>query len=176
MKIRCDLHVNGGSRKLLLVPGPNEPPSHLALKLAAYLLFWDQEPIVDASTKTPALAQYEFLPDVVCLDDAGDIKLWVECGTATMHKLSKLIRRLPVGRGRIVVLKETARDAQRLRREVDEQLEKAHRVEILFWPGTSFQDWLRAIGEKTEVYGEASERMINAVVNEQPVLAEFASA
>ncbi len=166
MKLRCDLHVNGGSRKLLLVPGPNEPDEHLALKLAAYLLFWDREPIMAATTKTPALAQYEFLPDVLGLDEAGDIRLWVECGTATMHKLGKLTRRL--SRGRIVVLKTTSREAERLRRDVGDQLDKPHRVEILAWPGSSFRDWTNAVGERTEVYGEASELSINAVVNERP--------
>ncbi len=176
MKIRCDLHVNGGSRKLLLVSRPNEPAEHLGLKLAACLLFWDQEPIVDASTKTPALADYEFLPDVVALDDAGDIKVWVECGTSTMNKLLKLTRRVPVGRGRIVVLKETQRDAERLRREVTAQLDKPERVEILYFPEGAFRDWTSALGERTEVYGEASELMINAVVNDRPVLAEFLRA
>ena len=53
MKLRCDLNVNGGERKLLIVQGPNEPESHLALKLAACLLFWDSEPLVDASVKLP---------------------------------------------------------------------------------------------------------------------------
>lgn len=171
MKIRCDLHVNGGSRKLLLVAGPNEPGEHLALKLAAYLLFWDEEPIVDASTKTPALAQYKFLPDLVALDEAGDIKLWVECGTATIHKLTKLTKRL--SQARIVVLKETERDAARARKDFEEQLDKPGKVEILAWPGKSFRDFVGAVGEKTEVYGEAGGLMINGVVNETPVLAEF---
>ncbi len=171
MKIRCDLHVNGGSRKLLLVPGPNEPGEHLALKLAAYLLFWDEDPIVDASVKTPALSQFEFLPDVLGLDEGGDIKLWVECGTATMHKLGKLVKRL--SQARIVVLKESERDASRARKDVEEHLDKPQRVEILAWPGKGFREWVESVGEKTEVYGEAGGLMINAVVNERPALVEF---
>ena len=168
MKLRCDLHVNGGSRKLLIVQGPNEPEEHLALKLAACVLFWDKEPLLDASAKTPALAQYDFLPDVLGLDEAGGIALWVECGSSTMNKLSKLTRRVPAGQGRIVVLKATARDADRLRSEVSEQLDKPQRVEIIAWPGTSFKEWTAAVGEKTEIYGEASELSINAVVNQIP--------
>lgn len=173
MRLRCDLNVNGGSRKLVLMTGPNELDSHLPLKLAACLLFWDQEPIVDASTKTPALANYDFLPDVVALDDSGAIKLWVECGSTTLNKLTKLCRRVPEGQGRIVVLKETLRDAQRLRRDVEAQLDKPHRVEILYWPESSFSAWCAALSEKAEVFGEASESMINAVVNETPVCVEF---
>lgn len=171
MKLRCDLHVNGGARKLLIVQGPNETGSHLALKLAAYLLFWDLDPIVDASAKTPALASFEFLPDVLALDEGGEVKLWVECGSVTLHKLLKLTRRLP--RARLVVLKETRREAERLRQDLVEQLDRQERVEILAWPDGQFRAWLAALREKTEVYGEAGGLLLNVVVNETPVAAEL---
>lgn len=164
MKLRCDLHVNGGTRKLLIVQGPNEPEEHLALKLAGCLLFWNFDPIIDAGVKIPALAQYEFLPDVLGLDEGGEIKLWVECGSTTMNKLGKLTRRL--SRGRIVVLKTNTRDAERLRRDCQDQLDKPDRIEICSWPGKTFRDWAAAVGENTAIYGEASELSLNAVVNE----------
>ena len=80
MNLRCALHVNGGERKLHLALGPNEKEEHLALKLAACLLFWDLEPIVDASPKHPALLGQEYLPDVLAVDAAGEAVLWVDCG------------------------------------------------------------------------------------------------
>lgn len=175
-RVRCELNVNGEARKLLLVGGVNETPEHLPLKLAAYLLFWSFEPIVGATTKLPALSQYEFLPDLVALDPGGDIKLWVECGSTTMHKLGKLASRVPEGRGRIVVVKENPRDAERLRREVDAQLDKARRVEIVHFPEGAWKPWLAAVGEKAEFYGEASELMINGVLNDAPVLLELERA
>lgn len=171
MKLRCDLHINGGSRKLILATGPNEKDELLALKLAAYLFFWDRDPKIDASVKTPALAQYEFLPDLIALDASGTIALWVECGSATMHKLGKLIRRLPYGR--IVVLKEDARGAKRLRADCEANLDKPSRVEILAFPDGAFREWAACLAEKTEVYGESTERMLNGVVNERPVLLEL---
>ncbi|HAM34619.1 MAG TPA: hypothetical protein DEB40_03070 [Elusimicrobia bacterium] len=171
MKLRCDLHVNGGARKLVLVPGINESTEHLALKLAAYLLFWAEDPIVDAGTKNPALANYEFLPDLMALDEDGSIKLWVECGSTTMHKLKKLTRRLP--RGRIVVLKETERDGQKLREDLLTQLDRQQRVEIFAWPGSLFRDWVCCLLEKTEVYGESGGLLLNIVVNEHPFVAEL---
>ena len=173
MKLRCDLNVNGGSRRLLIVQGPSEPEDHLALKLAAFLLFWDKEPIIDASTKTPALAQYEFLPDVLCLDAAGDISAWIECGSSTMNKLTKLTRRIPKGNGRIVVLKTTERDAERLRGDMAQQLDRPERVEVLAWPGSSFKEWAAAVAEKTEVYGDAAESSLNVVLNQTPFAVDF---
>jgi uncharacterized protein YaeQ len=167
VKLRCELAVNGGERKLLICQGVNEADDHPALKLAAYLMYWDSEPLLDASPKLPALAAFDFLPDLIALDDAGDIKLWVECGSTTMNKLQKLTRRVPLGRGRIVVLKTNERDARRLREELDAAHDKAERIEIFAWPGGSFKDWLSAVGERTEVFGEASEGSLNAVVNER---------
>jgi uncharacterized protein YaeQ len=172
VNLRCELTVNGDSRKLLIVQGPNEPEEHLALKLSGYLLFWDHDPIVGAGTKLPALSEYEFLPDLLALDDAGEIALWVECGSSTMNKLNKLTRRL--SRGRIVVLQPTAREAERLRQDCEAQLDKPHRIEILAWPGTSFKDWTRAVTERTEIYGESSEASLNAVVNEKPFSIDLA--
>lgn len=171
MKIRCDLHVNGGARKLLLVPGPNESGEHLALKLAAYLLFWDRSPIVAASAKHPALADQEFLPDLMALNDAGEIDLWVDCGSTTMNKLTKLTRRLPWAR--LVVIKTNEREAARLRKDMAAKLDRPERIEVLAWPGTQFKDWVGALREKTEVYGEGGGLMLNAVVNEHPFVAEF---
>lgn len=173
MKIRCDLHVNGGQRKPYLVSGPNEPDEHLAHRLAAYILFWDYEPMLDATPKLPALANFEFLPDLLGLDEGGAIKLWVECGTVTMHKLTKLTRRAP--RARIVVMKESEREAERLRHDLLAQFDRPERVEILAWPGLSYREWLGAISDKVEAFGEASGHMINGVVNERPVLVEFRS-
>ena len=171
MKIRANLCINGGERSTLLVSGPSELDAHLAHKLAAYILFWDYEPLLDASVKTPALADYEFLPDLIALDESGAGRLWVECGTTTMHKLTKITRRMP--RARVVILKETEREAARLRKDLESQFDRPEKVEILAWPDGAFKDWLRLVADKTEAFGEASGNMINAVVNEVPVLVEF---
>lgn len=171
MKIRCDLHINDGSRKPYLVSGPNEPDEHLAHKLAAYILFWDYEPMLDATAKTPALAQFEFVPDLLGLDEGGGLKLWVECGTVTRHKLTKITRRAPGCR--IVVMKENEREAARLRSELEEQFDRPERVEILAWPQGCYRQWVRAVAGKTEAFGETSGQMINAVLNEQMFVVEF---
>lgn len=173
MNIRANLSINGGERSTLLVRGPNELDSHLAHKLAAYILFWDYEPLLDASVKTPALADYEFLPDLIALDDAGAGRLWVDCGTTTMHKLTKITRRMP--RARLVIMKETERDAERMRKDLEAQFDRPEKVEILAWPGDSFKKWVALLRDRTEAFGEASGHMINAVVNEVPVLVEFKS-
>lgn len=176
MKIRADLSVNGGERRTLLVSGPSEPDDHLAHRLAAFILFWDYEPILDASVKTPALADYEFLPDLLGLNAGGEAVLWVECGSVTMNKLTKITRRLP--RARLVVMKETERQAAELRRDLIAGFDRPEKVEILAWPDKSYKDWARAAAakaDKTEVFGEASGHMLNVVMNEAMFVVEFKS-
>ena len=173
MKLRCDLHVNDGIRKLVLVPGPQETDEHLGLKLAAFLLFWDSSPIVDASAKHPALLDQEFKPDLMAVDETGEAKLWVECGKVTQHQLAKICRRF--SRARIVVLKETEAEAKRFRADSDREFGERAPVEIWAWPQREFRDWMNALGEKTEIFGEARGRMLNVVVNERPMVAELVS-
>ena len=171
MKLRCDLHINGGSRKLVLVPEASETGEHLGLKLAAYLIFWDRSPLVEASPRHPALLGQEFVPDLLSLDEAGAVDLWVECGKVTLRKMYKLTRRFPGAR--LVVMKGTEAEAVRLRRDLKEGLDKEARVEILAWPGETFRGWMAALHEKTEAYGEAGGRSLNLVINEHPLAVEL---
>ena len=171
MKIRCELTFNEETRKPYLVSGPSEPDDHLAHRIAAFILFWKENAMVDATTNTPALANFEFLPDLLAVDDAGEATLWIECGTVTMNKLTKVTRRMP--RARIVIMKENERAAADLRRELDDSFDRPERVEILAWPGNSYKEWAKTVGDSIEAFGEADGRTINAVVNEQLVVVEF---
>jgi len=63
----------------------------------------------------------------------------------------------------------------RLRQELTEQFDRPERVEIFGWPDGAYKQWLAAVGDKVEVFGEADGRMINAVVNETPLVVEFES-
>ena len=171
MKIRADLNINGGERKPFLSMGPNELEDHVAHRLAAYILFWDYEPMLDASTKTPALNNFEFLPDLLAVDPGGEATLWVECGSVTMNKLTKVTRRMP--RARLVIIKETEREAAQLRKSLVEQFDRPEKVEILAWPDKSYKAWVAAVKDRSEAFGEASGNMMNLVLNETMFVVEF---
>jgi hypothetical protein len=171
MNVRADLNINSGSRRPFLSLGPNEPEDHVAHRLAAYILFWDYEPILDASIKTPALANFEFLPDLFAAGPDGEATLWVECGSVTMNKLTKVTRRMP--RARLVVMKETEREAVQLRKALQEQFDRPEKVEILAWPERTYKDWTAAVKDRTEAFGEASGNMMNLVLNETMFVVEF---
>jgi len=171
VKIRCDLTFNSETRKPYLVSGPSEPDDHLAHRIAAFILFWKDQAMVDASTKTPALANFEFLPDLLAVNDAGEATVWIECGTVTLNKLTKVTRRMP--RCRIVIMKENERSAADLRRDLLHQFDRPERIEILAWPGDSYKKWAITVGDSIEAFGEADGSSINGVVNGEMVVVEF---
>lgn len=170
MKIRADLHVNGGSRKLVLVPDDNEKPEHLALKLAAYILFWDADLVVGAGVGHPALRGQEMRPDLLGTDISGAVSLWVECGNTSLNKVGKAIKRFPYAQ--VVVLKETPALARRFRAEFGAGA--SGRVEVLTWPEGAFADWASRLDEKTEVVGSASRTELNLVVNDRVFVTDLA--
>ena len=173
MKIRAELTFNGETRKPYLVSGPSEPDDHLAHRIAAFILFWNDNPTLDATIKTPALNNFEFLPDLLAVNDAGEATVWIECGTVTMNKLTKVTRRMP--RARIIIIKETERSALQLRQDLVDQFDRPERIEILAWPDNTYKEWSKTVGDTLEAFGDADGRSINAVVNEQMIVIEFKS-
>lgn len=175
MRIRADLNVNGGSRKLVLVAGENEKSEHLSLKLAAYILYWNEELTVDASSKHPALLGQEFRPDLLGTDITGSVSLWVECGHTSRNKIAKALRRWPGAR--VVLLQETEAQAKRLRLDFPQKENRdAARMDILSWPGTKFLEWNASLSEKTEVFGESTRTSMNLVVNRRVCLVDLVRA
>jgi len=144
------------------------------MKLAAVAMFLPQSPIVDPSADHPALSDFDVRPDVLGVNMAGEIALWVECGETSTNKLDKVSRRL--GQARIVVIKESMRQAKRQREVLNESVRQGQRIEIWTWKPGDFETWLKALGEKVEIFGDAHEKSFNLVVNQTPYAVDMLSA
>ena len=165
-RVRADLQVNGGERKVVFACLDNETPEHLALKLAAYLSFWDQELTLDARHNHPSLSGQEFYPDLLGVDAGGAVTHWVECGNTAMHKLGKVVRRWPDAA--VFLFKENEVKAQFLCSELERNLPDHHeKIVIYAWPGRTFRDWAALMAERVSVFGEAAGVGFNLVVNDQ---------
>ncbi|MBI5201703.1 MAG: YaeQ family protein [Elusimicrobia bacterium] len=171
MKLRCDLQINEGKRRLLLVGHASELPDHLALRLAANVLFWDYEPSAELSAKHPALADQEFVPDCIALDDGGRVKLWVEVGRTTANKLDKLTKRY--SDARIVVLTGNEHDARKMREIAESKVTRTKTLEIWSFTAADFKQWYDAVKEDTYVVGEANGHSMNLVINDVAVAADL---
>ena len=137
-------------------------------------MFLPWSPIVEPSSDHPALSDFDVRPDVLGVNDAGEIALWVECGEVSTNKLDKVSRRL--GQARIVVIKANMREAKRQREVIDELVRQGQRIEIWTWSAGDFETWMKALGEKIEIYGDAHEKSFNLVVNNVPYAADMLSA
>lgn len=140
-----------------------ETHEHLALRLAAAILFFDGGP-VEPGPNDQALADIGFVPDLMVPDGIGGIKVWVECGNVAVNKLTKVARRIKDGR--LVILKEDAEGGKRQREVIRKEINKGERLEVWAWQRADFARWNEAIKESNYIYGEASGQSLNLVLNE----------
>jgi len=163
MTLRCELNINGGSRRVIIVGTDEETHEHLALRLAAAVLFFDGEP-VEPGPSDHALADIGFVPDLMVPDGIGGIKVWVECGNVALNKLTKVARRIKDGR--LIILKEDEPAGRRQREVLRKEVRNADKVEVWAWPREEFKRWNEALLESNYIYGEASGQTLNLVINE----------
>lgn len=173
MTVRCELNVNGGTRRILLVAKEEETAEHVALRLAAAILFFDLEPALEAGASHPAVVDTGFYPDLLVVNECGGIGVWIECGNVATNKLTKVARRLRGGR--LVVLKESPEAGRRFRELIKKEIPKGDRIEILAWPREEFEKWASALKESNHVFGEAAGGSLNLVLNEIPFAVQLVS-
>lgn len=163
MTLRCELNINGGSRRVIIVGNEEETQDHLALRLAAAILFFDGEP-VEPGPADHALADIGFVPDLMVPDGIGGIKAWIECGNVAVNKLVKVARRIKDGR--LVILKEDTDGGRRLREVIKKEVRNGEKVEVWAWPRADFGRWNATLKESNYIYGEATGQSLNLVLND----------
>ncbi len=81
MKYSFNIQANDSKQdyteKLVLGAFNNEAGTHIALKLLAYLMFIKKRPRIDED------AGWHVVPDLIARNDAGEIILWVDCGSVS---------------------------------------------------------------------------------------------
>jgi uncharacterized protein YaeQ len=164
MTVRCELNVNGKTRRVLIVAKEEETLGHVALRLAAAILFFYGEPALEVGASDPLISDVGFSPDLLVPDGVGGISVWIECGNVANNKLAKVARRIK--EGRLVIMKEDAEAGRRQREVVKHEMPRADNIEILAWPREEFARWTAALKESSYVYGEASGHSLNLVLNE----------
>lgn len=164
MTVRCELNVNGKTKRVLIVAKEEETLDHVALRLAAAILFFDGDPALEVGPSDPLLADIGFTPDLLVADGTGGVSVWIECGNVATNKLAKVARR--VKEGRVVIMKEDPDSGRRQREVAKREIPRADNIEVLAWPKGEFARWTAAIKESSYVYGEASGHSLNLVLND----------
>jgi hypothetical protein len=169
MKIRSSLYLNGQERSLQLFSVLNETADHLALKLAAWIFFVDQEPLLTTSPEHPALQGQDFYPDLLKADLTNQVTLWVECGKTTLHKLGKASRRYR--EARVIVLTALPHEGRQMAEALD--TEGLERVVVWSFEEGAWPRWRGLVQEKNDIIGDATESSMSLVINGQAFMTEL---
>ncbi len=165
LTMRFDININEGHRNLLLVGSEEEPLEHMALRLTAALIFWELQPIIPPGHDHPAIVDLGYVPDFLCVDEAGGVAVWGECGAASTNKMGKAVRKY--GASRIVAFHHSLETGRRYRETLKDDLRTPSRVDILAWRQEDFRPFVAALTERNYIVGQSFGHSINLVLNDQ---------
>ena len=157
----------------MLVLKPEETTEHLALRFAALLAFFDENPVLDLHANDPMITNVSFMPDLLVSDPVDGILIWIECGTIATNKLIKVARRTK--HSRFVIFKENPEEAIKTREILKKNVRDHERIEILAFPEHIFPEWVEEVVRRSSpyVFGETSDEGLNIVLNEKPFDIQF---
>jgi uncharacterized protein YaeQ len=156
-KYSFDLVCNEESRKLVLTRATEESEQHLAMKLVAYLLFFDRRLKVEAGV------DQHYKPDLV-RTDGRDVTLWVDCGQISIHKLDKIATTNHAAD--IVVVKPTRRSAESHRRQAQKRVRRMERVSYVMFDDGFVDALAAALSTRTGLHATLEGEMLEMRVNE----------
>lgn len=162
MKLRSTIQLGAEPFTSQLYPLLSETDDHVRLKLAAQILFHETAPLVIHSPQqVSALAGQDFAPDLIKVDDTNVVRLWIECGRTTAHKLDKVTKRFRDAR--ILMLLAEPLEAKQQSETLESEGNK--RIEVWSFRMGEFGRWRKVVAEHNDIVGEATETGMNLVIN-----------
>ena len=112
------------TEKLVIGAFSNEGGDTIALKLLAYLMFIKKRPRLDEDI------DWNFIPDLVARDDAGDISLVVDCGSVSTKKADTIATKV---RDRIeyFVFRKTVREMDEFYKQIQDKVKHLQNVKCV---------------------------------------------
>ena len=123
-KFTFELHApKVPEEKIILVKDDFELRTHVALKLLAYLLYYEPGLKVEIS------AEMHYKPDLLVPGEHNVPKLWIDCGKVTLRKAESLAAKLR--HTRVIFVKESARELASFRKLVEKKADRTSHFEYL---------------------------------------------
>lgn len=110
--------------RIVLDAAPGEVPWHIALKFLGYLLYREWEPRVEEGVG------WHYKPDLVSLDAAGNIRLWLDCGNIAARKTDRVAAKLGEDTP-FRILRRTEKDARQLAATLAGKVRHPQRVRLI---------------------------------------------
>jgi hypothetical protein len=89
--LRRKLTVRAQGQSLVLVKRPIESPEHVLQKALLWAMYLPRYPDVRVEVPLPTPSRYK--PDLLALDQLGELRFWGECGVVSLDKLQFLLTR-----------------------------------------------------------------------------------
>ena len=147
-------------KKLILVKNDLESRAHVAMKLLAYMLFYDPRLQVETS------AGMHYKPDLMIPGGHGDgvPELWIDCGKIALRKVESLSGKLRASR--FILVKETKRELETFKQLIEKKVEHSTRLEYLGFEKGFVARFSEALARGNEVtLYEAAENAIGVALN-----------
>jgi uncharacterized protein YaeQ len=145
------------TEKLVISAFEEESSGHVALKLLAFLMFIDRSPHVDED------AGWHFVPDLIARDEAGEISLWIDCGSVSMKKVDTIATKV---RDKIefYVFRKSESDMDRFYKSIADKVKHLQNVRCISFDD-GFIDGIGAALDRTNnVEGYISDDMVNLTI------------
>lgn len=131
MKLTFQIQLRSGSevkdpepQKLVIAGWNGEMGWHLALKLLAYLVFFEMRPKIEVGIG------WHYKPDLVSLDDRGNVELWVDCGNIAVRKIDRVATKVGTD-GRFFIFKRHSSETRLLLRALRGKIKRPERLTLV---------------------------------------------
>jgi uncharacterized protein YaeQ len=146
-KYTLDITCNGVQRKLIVARGSGESEEHIALKLLAYLLYFEREPRIEQGV------EQTYKPDLVC-HDGRDVTLWVDCGDIRPHKLDRVLT--TNRQAEVVVVKPNLRTARTYKELAEKRLRRPERTRYLTFENGFVERFVALLEARSTIAAQAT--------------------
>lgn len=145
------------NEKLVIGAFSNEGGDTIALKLLAYLIFINRKPRLDEDI------DWNFVPDLVARNEAGELSLVVDCGSVSARKADTVATK---ARDRIeyFVFRKTVREMEEFHKVVESKVKQLQNIKCLSFDD-GFVDGLGANFDRTNILeAYISDEMITVTI------------
>ncbi|MDA9101372.1 YaeQ family protein [Omnitrophica bacterium] len=146
-------------KKLILVKSASENREHVALKLMAFMLFYDPRLMIEIQIGT------HYKPDLVIEGNGTQPELWIDCGYVAVKKATSLAQKLKTTR--LVFFKETRSEARNFSHLLGKRDEGTDRIEFVSFENRFIADLAAHFNKVNEVtLYETTETAVGVALNE----------
>lgn len=156
-KYTFDLLIRKCPEKIIMTKGDCETHAHVAMKLMAYLFFYQPE------LKMEVDIGLHYKPDLVVMNaEAGRPDLWIDCGYVALKKAVDLLERMK--QTHLIFIKENPHELKTFRQLLSKKTDAWQRADYVTFEGGFIQEIASRLERRNEITFYPSGEDVFAVI------------